>query len=101
MSPSRSFAAPWRATLLAVAFVAAAIPVAQAADPDSTERPYVVVLKNSKANAREVARDHGRRFGVKVRTIYEDGLRGYAGVITDREAKKLAREPGVAIGPDT
>ena len=101
MSPSRSLAAPWRATLLAVLFVAAAVPVARAADPEDSERPYVVVLKNSKANAREVARDHGRRFGVKVRTIYEDGLRGYAGVITDREAKKLAREPGVAIGPDT
>jgi subtilisin family serine protease len=101
MSPSRLFAAPWRATLLAVVFVAAAIPVAQAADPENSERPYVVVLKNRSANAKAVVQDHSRRFGVKVRTVYDDGLRGYAGLIKDNEAKKLARESGVVIAPDT
>jgi subtilisin family serine protease len=104
MLPSRSFAAPWRATLLAAALVATAVPVAQAAAPDRSDaekRPYVVVLKNRSANAKAVVADHSRRFGASVKMLYDRGLRGYAGSMTDEDAKRLAKEPGVVIAPDT
>jgi subtilisin family serine protease len=93
--------APRRAVFLAVAMVAMAVPVAQAAAPDHSEKkPYVVILKNRSANAKGVAADHSRRFGVKVDTIYDQGLRGYAGSMAEEDAKRVAREPGVVIAPD-
>ena len=94
--------APWRASLVATALLAAAVPVAQAADSNSSEKkPYVIILKNRSSNAKSVADDHSRRFGVKVKLVYNDGLRGYAGSMTDEDAVKVAREPGVVIAPDT
>jgi subtilisin family serine protease len=102
MRPISSFRAPWRASLLAIALVAAAVPVARAAAPDSSEKkPYVVLLKDRSANAKGVAAEHSRRFGVAVKMIYDRGLRGYAGSMTDENAKRLAKEPGVVIAPDT
>ena len=59
------------------------------------------MLKDRSADAKGVAGDHGRRFGVKVKMLYDKGLRGYAGSMTDEEAMKVAREPGVVIAPDT
>jgi subtilisin family serine protease len=94
--------APWRASLVAIVLVAAAVPAAQAAAPDrSKKRPYVIVMKDRSANAKGVADDHRRRFGVKVKMVYDKGLRGYAGSMTDEDALKVAREPGVVIAPDT
>jgi subtilisin family serine protease len=94
--------APRRAILLAVALVVGAVPTARAAAPDTSDRrPYVVILKDRTANAKAVADDHRRRFGVDVKMLYDRGLRGYAGVIADRDAERLAREPGVVIAPDT
>ena len=102
MRPYSSSRAPWRASLLAIALVAAAVPVARAAAPDRSERkPYVVVLKDRSANAKAVASDHRRRFGVAVKKLYDQGLRGYAGLMTDADAQRVAREPGVVIAPDT
>jgi subtilisin family serine protease len=93
---------PWRAGLVAIAVLAAAVPVAQAANPDGSEKkPYVVILKDRSANAKGVADDHGRRFGVRVKMVYDKGLRGYAGSMSDEDALKVAREPGVVIAPDT
>ena len=64
--------APWRASLVAIVLVAAAVPAAQAAAPDSSKkRPYVIVMKDRSANAKGVADDHGRRFGVKVKMVYD------------------------------
>ena len=94
--------APRRAILLAVALVVAAVPTARAAAPDGSERrPYVVILRDHKANAKAVADDHRRRYGVDVKTLFDLGLRGYAGVIADRDAMRLARLPGVVIAPDS
>ena len=102
MRPKLSSRAPWRASLVVIAVLAAAIPVAHAAAPDSSEKkPYVVILKNRSANAKGVADDHSRRFGVKLKMVYDKGLRGYAGSMTDEDALKVAREPGVVIAPDT
>ena len=102
MRSKLSFCAPWRAGLVAVVLVAGAVPAARAAAPDSSEKkPYVVILKNRSANAKGVANDHSRRFGVKVKMVYDKGLRGYAGAMTDEDALKVAREPGVVIAPDT
>jgi subtilisin family serine protease len=99
--PYRLSRAPWRAAVLAAAVVAAAIPVAQAAEPSrDAKRPYVVLLDNQSADAKAVANDHSRRFGVGVKRLYDRGLRGYAGSMTEREAKALAREPGVLVAPD-
>jgi anti-sigma-K factor RskA len=65
MRPKLLSRAPWRAGLVATALLAAAVPVAQAAGPDSSEeKPYVVILKDRSANAKGVADDHRRRFGV-------------------------------------
>jgi subtilisin family serine protease len=101
MRPHSLSRAPWRASLVAIALVAASVPVARAAAPDSSERkPYVVLLKDRSANAKGVAGDHSRRFGVTVKQIYDRGLRGYAGSMTDSDARRLAREPGVVIAPD-
>jgi len=102
MRPHSSSRAPWRAIVLAIALVAAAVPTARAAAPDdsSEKKPYVVLLKDRSANAKGVAADHSRRFGVTVKEIYDRGLRGYAGSMTDDDAKKVARERGVVIAPD-
>jgi subtilisin family serine protease len=100
--PHRTFRAPRRAILLAVALVVAGVPTARAAAPETSDRrPYVVILKDRSANAKAVADDHRRRFGVEVTMLYDLGLRGYAGVIADRDAERLARLPGVVIAPDT
>ena len=102
MRPSSSSRAPKRACFLAVALLAAAVPIARAAAPDTAEKkPYVVVLKDRKADAKNVASDHSRRFGVAVKMLFDKGIRGYSGSMTDAEAKKVAREPGVVIAPDT
>src|SRR5882672_1080953 len=102
MQPNRSVVAPRRAALLAVAVLAMAVPVARASVPaGAAKHPYVVMLTdNQPANARAVAGDHSRRFGVAVKMIY-DRLGGYAGSMTDQEAKNVAREPGVLVAPDT
>src|ERR1044072_7874169 len=102
MRPKLLSRAPWRACLVATALLAAAPRVARPAAPDSSEeKPYVVILKDRSANAKGVADDHRRRFGVKVKMLYDDGLRGYAGSMTDEDAVKVAREPGVVIAPDS
>jgi subtilisin family serine protease len=94
--------APWRASLVAIALVAAAVPAAQAAAPDSTKKkPYVIVFQDRSADAKGIADDHRRRFGVKVKMVYDKGLRGYAGSMTDEDALKVAGLPGVVIAPDT
>ena len=97
--PHHVLAAPWRATLLAVASLAAVLPVAQAAVPaDGAKHPYVVVFE--KGDAKEVAGDHSRRFGVSVTKRF-DRIGGYAGTMTDGQANRVAKEPGITIAPDT
>ena len=101
MRPKLSFCTPWRASLVVIAMLAAAVPVAQAAAPDSSEKkPYVVVLTDRSANAEKVADDHSRRFGVKVKKRF-DRIGGYAGEMTQKQAEKVANEPGVVLAPDT
>jgi len=100
MRPHSLSRAPWRATLVAIALVAAAVPVARAAAPDDEQKPFVVLIKDKSANAKGVAAQHSHRFGVKVKEIYDRGLRGYSGSMTVDEAKRLAREPGVVVAPD-
>jgi subtilisin family serine protease len=104
MPAHRPSGASRRAWLLAAALVMAAVPVARAAAPDkdsSAKRPYVVILKNHSANAKSVANEHSRRFGIDVTMIYDRGVRGYAGSMADDDAERLAREPGVVVAPDT
>ncbi len=102
MRPKLSSRAPWRVSLVAIALLAAAVPVAKAATPedDSEKKPYVVVLTDRSANAKKVADDHGRRFGVKVKKRF-DRIGGYAGEMTQKQAEKVANEPGLVLAPDT
>jgi anti-sigma-K factor RskA len=56
MRPKSLSCAPWRASLVAIALLAAAVPVARAAAPDNSEKkPHVVILKDRSANAKSVA----------------------------------------------
>lgn len=97
--PYRPLVAPWRAALFAAASLAVVLPAAQAAAPDDgAKHPYVVVFE--KGDAKSVASDHGRRFGVSVTKRF-DRIGGYAGTMTEGQANRLAKEPGVAIAPDT
>ena len=103
MRQCRSVVAPWRAVLLSVAVMAAAMPVARAAvvEDDQEKGRYVVLLKDSKANAAAVAGAQSRTFGFGVARLYERGLRGYVATMTPSAAKVLARTSGVlAVAPD-
>ena len=104
MHPKSSSRAPWRASLVAIALLAAAVPVARAAAPDddkkNEKKDYVVVLVDPSANAKKTADDHQRRFGVAVKRRF-DRIGGYAGTMSEGQAKKVANEPGVVIAPDT
>lgn len=101
MHPFRSVVAPWRAVLLAVVVLAGGISAANAAAPaELAKHPYVVLVENPSAQAQTVAKDHSRRFGVTVDMTF-DRLRGYAGSMTDRAAKELAKQPGVLVARDT
>jgi subtilisin family serine protease len=102
MHSCRSAVAPWRPVLLAVAVLAAAMPVARAAAPDKPETSrYVVLLANAKADAAAVAKAQSRAFGFGVTRLYERGLRGYVATMTPQAAKALGRTSGVlAVAPD-
>ena len=47
-----------------------------------------------------MANDHSRKFRVSVKRVFER-IGGYAGEMTEEDAKKVAKEPGVVIAPDT
>jgi subtilisin family serine protease len=102
MRRDRSVAAPWGAIVLAVAVGTLRVPVAQGALPsDTAPHPYVVLLKDAKANAGTVSDGQARKFGFKVAGLFDRGLRGYVGSMSDSAARALAAMPGVlAVAPD-
>jgi subtilisin family serine protease len=103
MRTNHSAPARRRALLLAMALLAVSIPVAEAAnqpEPESqAKRPYVVVSAGG-GKGQSMAKDHGRRFGVKPDRIF-DRVGGYRAEMTDRQAKELDRQPGVVVAEDT
>ncbi|HEX2090038.1 MAG TPA: S8 family serine peptidase [Actinomycetota bacterium] len=56
---------------------------------------YIVVLKDSVADARRVANEHARGFGVGVRHIYQHALKGYSAVIPNDRVAALRRDSRV------
>lgn len=104
MRPYRCVVAPWRAALLAVALLGVAVPSARAAVPAALEKKsrYIVLLDDGAADAKSVADKQAGRLGFSVAGLFDRGLRGYVGSMTDRAAKALASTPGVlAVAPDT
>ena len=102
MRQFRSVVAPWRAVTLAVALAALAMPAAEAT---VTERPakgrYIVLFDDARADARAIAERQARKFGFAVTDLFDKGLRGYVGAMSDKAAKALAQVPGVlAVAPD-
>src|ERR1044072_9175652 len=96
MRSHRSFAAPWRAVTLAVAIAALGVPSARAANPAPPGLGrYIVLLDDARADARAVADHQARKFGFKVADLFDKGLRGYVGTMTDKAARTLARASGV------
>jgi subtilisin family serine protease len=102
MRRHRSVAAPWGAIILAVAVGTLGVPVARGALPaDTAPHAYVVLLKDARANAGTVSEGQARKFGFKVDGLFDRGLRGYVGSMSDSAARALAAMPGVlAVAPD-
>jgi subtilisin family serine protease len=78
--------------------VAAGLGVSRAAKtiqpPASTNDRYIVVLQDG-ADAQKVARDHARRFGVRVDFVYRFALQGYAARIDPSRIPAIELEPEI------
>jgi subtilisin family serine protease len=83
------------ALVLAFFTVLFALP-ASAAQTQSARAGFIVVLKPSVTRAAPVAAEHAKRFGVDVRYVYENALKGYAGTFAEGELGVLAADGRVA-----
>ncbi|MCA1842282.1 MAG: S8 family peptidase [Actinobacteria bacterium] len=103
MRRHRTVAAPWGAVILAMAVGTLGVPTARGAvQAQSGPRRYVVLLKDARADAKAVSDVQARKFGFKVAGLFDRGLRGYVGSMSDSAARALAAAPGVAaVAPDT
>ncbi|MDG4826999.1 S8 family serine peptidase [Asanoa sp. WMMD1127] len=70
-------------------------PIRYADSPNAVPGRYIVVLKDG-ADARTKARDLTTRFGGQARHVYTTALRGYAGTMSEQQARTLAADPAVA-----
>ncbi|GIF51471.1 subtilisin family serine protease [Asanoa ferruginea] len=84
---------------LSVASPASADPIRYADSPNAVPGRYIVVFKDTavaKAAVGTKARDLTTRFGGQARHLYSSVLRGFAGTLSDAQARKLAADPAVA-----
>jgi len=83
----------WMITiLLSTAFVAIGLVGHLSAAPPEG---YIVVLKDDTPNAPAVAAAHARNFGVGLRYVYGDALKGYAAVIAPERLAAVQSDPHV------
>ena len=67
--------------------------------PSAKDR-YIVVLKNG-ADSQQVAKEHGRRYGVQDRLVYGSAIEGYAGKVPPGQLAKIKTDPRVKyVEPD-
>lgn len=60
-----------------------------------TEQSYIVVLKDTVADAGTVAATHQGKYGFRAARVYRHAVSGYAGTMTASEAQAVAVEPDV------
>jgi subtilisin len=58
---------------------------------------YIVVLKESVSDPRDVARDHARKYGAEVLHTYDDALNGYAARIPAQRLDEVRNNPNVSF----
>jgi subtilisin family serine protease len=63
----------------------------------SGDAAYIVVIKDSAAASRLVAKDHGARYGAKATRIYGHALHGYAARLDADGLRGLRTDPSVAM----
>ena len=69
--------------------------------PASEGEPFIVVLRDSGARPRDLARAHGRRLGFATGPVFDSALRGYAADLTPAQRNRLRSDPAVrGIVPD-
>jgi subtilisin family serine protease len=96
-----STAAAALAGALATAVVAAPPAAAEgqilnAGGPNAIKDSYIVVFKDSAADANALTGSLAGRYAAKVEHTYRHALRGFAGTMSERAAKRLAADPAVA-----
>jgi aqualysin 1 len=69
---------------------------APAVDAAGGQARFIVVLKDSVARPREVASEHGRRFGADVTHVYRHALKGYAARLGEGQLRALRADRRVA-----
>jgi subtilisin family serine protease len=71
-----------------------------AGNPTAIKDSYIVVFDDESAakrgGARAMAADLAGKHGASIEYTYQHALRGFAGKLSERAAKRLAAEPGVA-----
>jgi subtilisin family serine protease len=89
-------------TLALLALALAPLPLAASATKQRPTRTrYIVALKDSVTNVRDVAKEHAARHSAAVNHIYSHALKGYAASMSDEAATRIARDPRVAfVEPD-
>lgn len=70
---------------------------ASAVQSDSSEKNYIVVLRNNITDSDAIAKDHAKQHGAKVSNVYRKALKGYAAKMTTAAAQDLAKDPSVAF----
>lgn len=80
--------------LFAAAFMAAGVPSA-AADPEPRSS-YIVVFEASVSDPGAVADEHARAHGASVSHVYRFALEGYAAMMSDTAASRIANDHRVA-----
>ncbi|WP_376774717.1 S8 family peptidase [Saccharothrix violaceirubra] len=64
---------------------------------DSIRDSFVVLLKNGRGAEQRTAGDLAGRFAGKVDHVYSGGVSGFAVTLSERNAKRLAADPAVAL----
>ncbi|HET6289397.1 MAG TPA: S8 family serine peptidase [Amycolatopsis sp.] len=83
------------------AFASPAGPIVQAWTPSAIPGSYLVTLKTGPSPAAE-ARSLAAEYGGQVTRTYDSALRGFAGRMTEAQARRLAADPAVAsVEPDS
>lgn len=87
--------------LLVIATCVATTPLstvtANAVQSQNPEKNYIVVLRNNAVDSSVVAKDHAKRRGAKISSVYHKALKGYAARMSKSTAQDLSKDPNVAF----
>lgn len=61
----------------------------------SSEKSYIVVLRDKAVDSDMVSKDHAKRRGAKVSNVYRKALKGYSAKMSTVAAQDLAKDPSV------